>query len=189
MLVSNVAKTYVFLAWIEIGFILGIWIWIEILLKTTKYIKPIKKAISTNNRNDVNSILKRLSPVIKKTTREDIDKIEKLLGIVLPNYYKSTIMNYPFPKNSLADDCLLLYDPELIIKNNDSSFLEIIITPKIKPFCIGTDGGEEVYYIDLNCEETKVFAYSRETGKSEIYTTSLADYIKKIEEIIKEVEE
>lgn len=189
MLSSNAAKVYISLAWIGIGFIVNIWIWMEDLLKTKKYINPIKEAILTNSRSDVNSILKELSPFVKKTTREDLEKIESLLGTILPNCYKQTIMNYPFPKNSLADDYFLPYDTELIIKNNESSFLKVIKTPEIKPFCIGNDGSEERYYLDLNCEETKVFVYSLETGKSEIYTTTWADYIKRVEEFIKETEE
>lgn len=189
VLVSNSPKIYILLVWIGIGLIIGIWIWLEDLIKITKNIKPIKKAIATNNRNDVDLILRDISPIMKKTTGKDLKEIEKLLNMPLPEYYKSTIINYPFPKGSFAEECLLPYYPDVIIENNEFSFLKNIKNTVLKPFCIGSDGGEEVYYIDLNSEKTNVFVYDFETGKSEIYVNSWAEYLRNVERILREIEE
>jgi hypothetical protein len=189
ILVSNVPKTYILLVWIGIGLILILSMWLENLIKTKKNVKYIKNAIATNNRDDVNKILRDISPVMVKTTKKDLDKIEKLFNIQLPDYYKSTILNYPFPKGSCAEEYLLPCYPNLIIENNEPSFLESIKIKETKPFCIGSDGGEEVYYIDLISEKTNVFVYNFERGKSEKYVHSWAEYLKDVDKTLKEIEE
>lgn len=209
MLVSNVPKTYILLFWIGFGLILCIWIWAENLLKIGRYIKSIKKAIATNNRADLDLILRDIyislaikerkdiekavvSPNYYKSTimnMNELEKIEKILKIKLPIFYKHTVLNYPFKKDSFADECLLPNDVNLVIKNNAGSFIKMIMKQDIMPFVIGCDGGEEVYYLNLNKETSEIFVSSCETNRSEVKFKSWDEYLKNIEKALKEIDE
>ncbi len=119
---------------------------------------------------------------------EDLKKIGNSIGITLPDYYKSTMLNYPFPKDSFADEFMLVNNPGAVIENNDKSLIEAI-DKGVKPFSIGSDGGEELYYVDLNKEKSEVFVYYLETQKSEIQSKTWNDYLEDIKKTLKEIEE
>ncbi|MCO4781747.1 MAG: SMI1/KNR4 family protein [Candidatus Cloacimonetes bacterium] len=103
-----------------------------------------------------------------------IEQIEDSLNINLPVFYKNTLLNYPFTLHSFSHEFMLVNDLEIILSYNQLDFLKIINKPNC--FVIGSDGGEEYYYILLNDNDT-VYTYSLETKKSEIYSNNWTDYI------------
>ncbi len=86
---------------------------------------------------------------------KDIEKIEEELGIQLPGFYLSTMLNYPFSEDSWAAEFSLCNNPKHVIELNEA------IQPKGNIFAIGSDGGEFFYYIKLNGEE-KVYIFDLE---------------------------
>jgi hypothetical protein len=83
-------------------------------------------------------------------TDAELNKIEEELGISLPEFYRSTTINYPFPHDSYVAEFLLVNDPSIILRPwlPDDTF------PGIgKPYRIGSDGGEEDYFIDVLADE------------------------------------
>ncbi|TPN86835.1 hypothetical protein [Aquimarina algicola] len=78
---------------------------------------------------------------------EGIKIIEEQLGIKLPEFYVSTMLNYLFSKDSWAAEFLLCNNPKRIINLNG------VFTKEDKSFSIGSDGEEHYYFIKLNGEE------------------------------------
>lgn len=121
-------------------------------------------------------------------TQKDLDEIESKLKISLPDFYKQTMLNYPFKSDSFANEFSLTTDIEQIIGINSTfDYSE-------KKFAVGSDGGEWSFYVKLNSDD-KVYIFDLE--ESHIHNTVCAnsweDYLKKIikeeEEIEKEMEE
>jgi len=114
----------------------------------------------------------------------DIRKIESALDVPLPEFYRVTMLTYPFPADSFANEFLLPNDPKTILEYNQHSGEY----PGIgKPFVIGSDGGEEMYYVDLAADSSQVFTFDIETGK---HTPKAADwtmYLSQIEADLKEI--
>lgn len=107
--------------------------------------------------------------------QESIEKIEKDLEISLPNDYKKNLVNFPFPKGSYASD-LFANDVDFILEVNKMDWSHVDFG-SIKPFFIGTDGGEETYFINTLDNKSPVYSYSIETNKySKIYD-SVNDFI------------
>jgi len=114
----------------------------------------------------------------------DIRKIESALNVTLPEFYRATMLTYPFPADSFANEFLLPSDPKSILGHNQHSGEYPVIG---KPFVIGSDGGEEMYFVDLATDSSQVFTFDIETGK---HTTKAADwtmYLRQIEADLKEI--
>ncbi|MTB50566.1 SMI1/KNR4 family protein [Lewinella sp. W8] len=86
---------------------------------------------------------------------ESIARIERQLGITLPQFYVDTMLNYPFPVAPSIEVLSLTYGEEAIINANKYT------KPGSARFYIGSDGGEHRYFIKLNGEET-VYIYDLE---------------------------
>ncbi|WP_299215078.1 SMI1/KNR4 family protein [uncultured Aquimarina sp.] len=86
---------------------------------------------------------------------KDIKLIEEQLGIKLPEFYISTMLSYPFSKDSWGAEFSLCNNAKRIIDLNG------VFTPEDKSFSIGSDGGEYYYFIKLNGEE-KVYIFDLE---------------------------
>lgn len=114
-------------------------------------------------------------------TQSDLNAIEQKLEINLPDFYTKTMLNYPFENDSFASEFTLSDDPASIIDCTS-------ILPNGQ-FAVGHDGGEFVYYVELNGNE-RVFIHDHE--ESEVHNTVLAenwndflDFIRKEEEEIR----
>ena len=107
-------------------------------------------------------------------TEEEIKTIEKHLGFRLPELYRSTVLAYPFPENSFAAEFVLPNRAQEVIELSDAAFS----SPDIgKPFFIGTDGGDEWYFVDALKEDSGVFVFELETGKHHPLTTNWSAYL------------
>jgi len=113
-------------------------------------------------------------------TEIDLKRIEKELGFAVPDYYRATMLNYPFGTDSFADDCMLPSRPDRVIElvGVDSHFDGIE-----QPFFVGTDGGEEWYFVDSSKPDSGVFVFQLETGKHESLSPSWNAYLEHIRAI------
>ena len=57
-----------------------------------------------------------------------------------------------------------------------------------KPFFVGGDGGEALYYIDLNSQKDSVYVYCMETNTSQVHAETWGKYLKDIKSIHNEVD-
>jgi len=114
-------------------------------------------------------------------TQEELKEIEVKLEIELPKFYIETMLNYPFDENSFGYDFML---------PNSSKTLETCnIFPKNdNRFIVGSDGGEHIYYIRLNGEET-VYIFDLEQSKlhNSIEAKTWEDYLNNIRKIDQEI--
>ncbi len=107
-------------------------------------------------------------------TDQELQAIEKHIGYSLPEYYRATSSNYPFPLDSFADEFMLLNAPEVIIELNSAE----ISPPGIgKPFFIGSDGGEESYFVDTSKDDSGVFVFGLETGNCHLLVPSWTAFL------------
>ena len=119
-------------------------------------------------------------------TESDISRIESVLNIKLPEYYCSTMLNYPFADDSFAAEFLLPNDPEQILEYNQDSYEY----PGVgKLFVIGGDGGEDSYFIDLADNSSQVFTFDMESDTHTSTAANWSEYIEWIEKALKEIEE
>jgi cell wall assembly regulator SMI1 len=117
---------------------------------------------------------------------EDIKAIEAQIGIALPEFYRATMTNYPFPNDSFADEFLLPNSSSAVIANNEDpgEYPDVA-----QPFVIGGDGGEEIYFVDLAATTSQVFVYDMDTGKHTPHADDWAKYLDQIANTLKEIEE
>lgn len=119
-------------------------------------------------------------------TANDIKTIEAALGITVPEYYRTTMLAYPFPANSFADQFMLPNSPTPVLDNNQ----EPGEYPGIgSALVIGGDGGEETYFIDVASGKSQVFVYDMETGKHALRATEWAQYLDQVSAALREIEE
>jgi hypothetical protein len=102
----------------------------------------------------------------------DLQRIEDSLHIKLPADYRSLMLAYPFPPDSLSADCLLPNSVDAVLDHADTGG-----TLPPHSFTIGGDGGEEIYFIDLSRQPSPVFVYDLETGKIKEEAPSLDAYV------------
>jgi hypothetical protein len=119
-------------------------------------------------------------------TESDISKIESTLNVSLPEFYRTSMLSYPFLVDSFAAEFLLQNDPEPILECNQHPGDYPGIS---KPFVIGGDGGEELYFIDLAADSSQVFTFDMETGKHIAKARDWAEYLSQIESDLNEIEE
>src|SRR5258708_7825942 len=129
-------------------------------------------------------------------TRADIQRVEQALSIKLPLDYHRLLLDYPFSEDSFATACMVIRDAELLIKINQGPDMHFAIhhrkgrwVPQKNHFLIGNDGGEEQYYLDLDDQKSTVFRFGLETGELSPYAIGIADYIAKIHQIDREIED
>ena len=107
-------------------------------------------------------------------TEADLSEVEAELGITLPDFYRTTMLNYPFPEKSYVAQSSLVNDPKAILK-----YLRMTWgLPGIgRPYGVGSDGGEEVYFIDLTASDTRVYVYNHETAKHHVLAKDWEAYL------------
>ena len=95
-------------------------------------------------------------------TEQDLQALESHLGSPLPAFYRATLSDYPFDPDSCAAEYLLPDNSQFVIELNSSGLL---LDGVEKPFFIGSDGGEESYFIDASKADSGVYVYDVETGE------------------------
>jgi hypothetical protein len=90
---------------------------------------------------------------------EDLDRIERELGIRLPGEYRALILTYPMALGASGPDYELLDDPaELVAVNRrfrEQGFFGLPWPAHF--FCFGGDGSGNEYYLDLRKDPSPVY--------------------------------
>lgn len=98
--------------------------------------------------------------------QDDLNKIEKELGIKLPNGYKEVMLNYPFSSTQYSNVQESLSDnPENLI-NLNLFYREHGYKGKVFPeyfFIIGTTGNNGIYFIDLRRDDETIYSIDNDT--------------------------
>ena len=100
-------------------------------------------------------------------TAEDLDRIERSLGIALPAAYRTTMITYPFPADSLAAELWMPDDAQRVLALNES-YRHSPRGPTDWPrhlFLLGDDGGEEAFVLETSAAPYPVRIYELETGR------------------------
>lgn len=106
-------------------------------------------------------------------TNQEIEAIEKVLGIALPSFYRDAMLNYPFEKDSFAEEFLLADSKSYIIEMN--SIPNLVDDKNV--FFIGSDGGEMQFFIEPNSNSSMVYKYSVESKRYKVIATQWSDYL------------
>jgi hypothetical protein len=108
----------------------------------------------------------------------DIKHIENELGIKLPEFYVSTMLNFPFSEDSWGAEFSLCNDPKHIIDLNG------VFDKQDESFSIGSDGGEFYYFIKLDGDE-KVYIFDLEGSDvhKSIEANSWKEYLSQIDKL------
>jgi hypothetical protein len=117
-------------------------------------------------------------------TESDLQQIEKHVRFTLPASYRATLLRYPFEAGSFADEFMLPNRPQQVIELSGSDFS----SPEIgQPFFIGSDGGEECYFLDASKTNSGVFVFKLETGKHSLFSSTWTAYLDHIRAIHTEI--
>ena len=117
-------------------------------------------------------------------TESELAEVESWLGFSVPANYRSTLTNYPFPSDSYAEEFMLPNDPRSVIELND---LGVEVRSIEQPFFIGSDGGEDHYFVDAADADSPVYVFELETGKHRELVGSWTDYLQHIRGIHDEI--
>ena len=107
-------------------------------------------------------------------TEKELQNIEERVGFSVPAYYRETMINYPFSTDSFTEQFMLPNDPREVFG------LEGIVLSSAeieKGLCIGSDGGEGLYFIDAAKEDPVVYVYERETCEHRRFMPTWTAYI------------
>lgn len=114
---------------------------------------------------------------------DQLEYIERSLGFTLPADYKELMLRHPL-EGSDEEDLMLSNTPEHVIDACRHEFVTEAIT---RPFIIGSDGGEEIYYMDAVITPSPVFVYDHELGASSVLCADLEAFMRYLEEMNAEV--
>lgn len=110
----------------------------------------------------------------------DIEVLEKELKVTLPETYTMSMLNYPFEEDSFATEFMLLNDRESLGQLNELERAD-------GRFYIGSDGGEELYFIKP--DNPGVFAYNMEKDRDKPYCESLEEFVEIIAKELLNIQE
>ena len=111
-------------------------------------------------------------------TDSDFQKIENQLEIKLPDFYKNTMLNYPFSGSSYANEFSLPNNPVIVIDLNTLFF-----DATDNKLVIGSDGGGWFFYLELDKgEEVYTFDLEESPIHMKPCAHSWVGYLKKLEE-------
>jgi SMI1-KNR4 cell-wall len=123
-------------------------------------------------------------------TAEDLDRIEREIGLRLPDDYRRAMQSYPFDPRSFAYHDMLPNDAQSIINANLEPHYILGDAPPTRDYLwIGCDGGEVSYYLHLRTSPCPVHAFDLETGELTRFASNLDDFVTKCSEIDSEIEE
>ena len=90
---------------------------------------------------------------------EELGQIEAAIGCAVPQYYRDTMLAYPFPEDSFAAEVLLSNTAQQIMKINPTLRK---VGQVEKAFLTGSDEtGEISYYLDASNSTPTVFRMGR----------------------------
>ena len=110
-------------------------------------------------------------------TTADLDRIEAELSVSLPAAYRTVMLDHPLPPDSFGAEFMLPDDAETLIELNRAG---VVLDGVAAPFFIGSDGGEEWYFVDLSAPASGVFMHRLETGGHERLDADLDGYLARI---------
>lgn len=127
---------------------------------------------------------------------ESLARIEKELSTSLPGTYRALLIVYPFAHLSAGEE-MVVNDPDwLITRNLDRQRRKVGKHRGTRPpptiadglLLIGTNGSEREYFVSLKSDSDAILEYDHETGALSPFAGSVAEYVRKIQEIDREVE-
>ena len=118
-------------------------------------------------------------------TTADLQAIEDRLNIKLPGSYRAIMAAYPFSPDSFAAEAMLLDEVDAVVDLNSAG---VVIQGVSRPFFIGSDLGEEWYFLDPADNESPVFVYELETGEHRVLDPSLEKYCDRVRAMEREIE-
>ncbi|MGH9884262.1 MAG: SMI1/KNR4 family protein [bacterium] len=118
-------------------------------------------------------------------TENELDEIAQRLGFALPGAYRATLLAYPFPPDSFGDDCMLPNRPADVIDLNAAALP--VPSNVHQAFFVGSDGGEETYFLDTARFDSPVYVFELETGQSRVLAPSWEAYLQHIRETHAEI--
>jgi hypothetical protein len=107
----------------------------------------------------------------------DLRRIGDTLKLKLPMAYQETVLNYPFPRESCANDFLLPSDLAQVLDLNNGS---PTVSGVVKPFFVGSDGGEELYFLNSDMPNSPVYVLDLETGKHSVKAQNWPEFLTQI---------
>jgi len=118
-------------------------------------------------------------------TQSEIVEIERRLGFALPESYRSTMLAYPFPPDSFGNECLLPNRPSDVVDLNEAG----VTGPEQvgRAFFVGSDGGEESYFVDATKSDSPVYVFEIETGRHRVHCPSWEAYLQQIRDTDAEI--
>ncbi len=118
-------------------------------------------------------------------TEREISQVETAVGFPLPECYRTTMLAYPFPPHSAAADGYMLPDdPEAVISLNNGGAKPRGI---VRPFFVGNDLGEEIYFLDAMRADSPVYVYELETKQHRVLADSWGAYLAHITKVDVEI--
>lgn len=118
-------------------------------------------------------------------TQSELEEIEQRLGLSLPAEYRTTMLSYPFTAGSFADECMLPNRPTAVLDLNEA---RVPLPASVaRPFFVGSDGGEESYFVDAARLDSPVFVFELETGRHRIQAASWVAYLQGIRDTLVEI--
>ena len=107
----------------------------------------------------------------------ELDKIEATLKLTIPAEYRRLMSSLHFPSGSSANSYLGNDAAEIIEMNQDRSILQACTADPNAWLCIGSDGGETLYYLNLVHDPALVSSFELETGQFGTEQWELSDFV------------
>jgi hypothetical protein len=117
------------------------------------------------------------------------DSLATRLGRPLPAEYLELQRHYPFDPESMAAELWLFPDPEQVERLTRTYQADGWDGQPWPPdwLVIGSDGGEELYVLDVGTQPATVRALELETGRIKVLAPSLAAWVTQLERELEEI--
>lgn len=119
-------------------------------------------------------------------TGDELQKIEQKIGFTLPDYYRATMIAYPFSSYEYTSKYFLADNLKTVIKNNSS---KRTVGGFSKIFFVGGDPEGEKYFVDATKSESSVYAFDPQTGEYSIKAKTWGDFLEILRADIKDLED
>lgn len=110
-------------------------------------------------------------------TEAELKTIEERLATTLPDGYRAIVRDYPFSPDSIGTEDMLLDSAEAVIDLNTAG---AEVDGVAAPFFIGSDLGEEWYFLDASRADSPVSVYRLETGEHQVLDGTMEEYLDRI---------